>query len=449
MILYLLSIAGGVGLNLTAADRVIIYDPQWNPSKDTQAVDRAFRIGQKHNVVVYRLITCGTVEEIMYRKQVYKQGLMRAIIDIDRTHNTDETLVRYFSAEELRSVFMLSNHRISVTQQQLAELHDSQQRKSYPELDQHIQWLQQLNIFGISDHDLLFTQHELLDNTNIDDSDSQSTIHNTPNNSTRKPRTQNTSTRKQPAQHSTTNNKTSTTTATTYPRTEYVNIAAPRASSAEPAHDIHSFSSASVQQSDSHVSNNHEHSAQHNNIDGDVQSGNDILTQLNESVDQTSFVNPTPIKRNNNITQQYSDSPPPLSQGLSQLTPDQSTDNNNDRNDEHIDTSNSSTNNTTPYKSIRQPILSELHPATPHHTEPAQPRLLHNGEYTFVSNRCYNQVDTEAQQKYNQLQSKLHNSDPDVHGQLNTVLDCIEVCDDDLELHMQALELGTQLFTID
>ena len=58
---------GGVGLTLTGADRVVIYDPAWNPATDAQAVDRVFRIGQKKNVVIYRLITCGTVEEKIYR----------------------------------------------------------------------------------------------------------------------------------------------------------------------------------------------------------------------------------------------------------------------------------------------------------------------------------------------------------------------------------------------
>ncbi len=61
---------GGLGLTLTAADRVVIVDPSWNPAVDNQAVDRAYRIGQTRDVVVYRLITCGTVEEKIYRKQV-------------------------------------------------------------------------------------------------------------------------------------------------------------------------------------------------------------------------------------------------------------------------------------------------------------------------------------------------------------------------------------------
>jgi SNF2 family DNA or RNA helicase len=55
--------AGGTGLNLTAANHVIHYDLWWNPAVETQATNRAFRIGQKMNVQVYRLINKGTIEE--------------------------------------------------------------------------------------------------------------------------------------------------------------------------------------------------------------------------------------------------------------------------------------------------------------------------------------------------------------------------------------------------
>lgn len=54
--------AGGLGINLTAADTVIIYDSDWNPQMDLQAMDRAHRIGQKNMVNVYRLITQDTIE---------------------------------------------------------------------------------------------------------------------------------------------------------------------------------------------------------------------------------------------------------------------------------------------------------------------------------------------------------------------------------------------------
>ncbi|KNA16495.1 hypothetical protein SOVF_088640 isoform A [Spinacia oleracea] len=67
--------AGGLGLNLVSANRVVIFDPNWNPSHDLQAQDRSFRLGQKRHVVVFRLIAAGSLEELVYTRQVYKQQL--------------------------------------------------------------------------------------------------------------------------------------------------------------------------------------------------------------------------------------------------------------------------------------------------------------------------------------------------------------------------------------
>ncbi|XP_074264041.1 switch 2-like [Silene latifolia] len=67
--------AGGLGLNLVSANRVVIFDPSWNPSHDLQAQDRSFRLGQKRHVVVFRLIAAGSLEELVYTRQVYKQQL--------------------------------------------------------------------------------------------------------------------------------------------------------------------------------------------------------------------------------------------------------------------------------------------------------------------------------------------------------------------------------------
>ena len=65
--------AGGVGLNITSANKVVIVDPHWNPSYDLQAQDRAYRIGQTRDVDVFRLISAGTIDEIVYARQIYKQ----------------------------------------------------------------------------------------------------------------------------------------------------------------------------------------------------------------------------------------------------------------------------------------------------------------------------------------------------------------------------------------
>lgn len=151
-IFLLTSQVGGLGLTLTAADRVIVVDPAWNPSVDSQSVDRAYRIGQKRDVVVYRLISCGTVEDKIYRKQVFKGGL-------SRTGTEDGEQFRYFSAAELRDMFRLDPMEAveSATQKQLHALH-AHQRQSTPELEAHLKFLQTLDGFaGVSDHDLLYS----------------------------------------------------------------------------------------------------------------------------------------------------------------------------------------------------------------------------------------------------------------------------------------------------
>ncbi len=75
--------AGGFGINLTAADYVILLDPWWNPAVEAQAIDRAHRIGRTGHVIAYRLITAGTIEEKMLRLQEHKRGLADSIIRSD------------------------------------------------------------------------------------------------------------------------------------------------------------------------------------------------------------------------------------------------------------------------------------------------------------------------------------------------------------------------------
>jgi hypothetical protein len=80
--LFLISLkAGGTGLNLTAADTVIHYDPWWNPAVENQATDRAHRIGQDKPVFVHRLITQGTIEEKMQGLKARKQALVDGILN--------------------------------------------------------------------------------------------------------------------------------------------------------------------------------------------------------------------------------------------------------------------------------------------------------------------------------------------------------------------------------
>ena len=80
--LFLISLkAGGVGLTLTAADTVILYDPWWNPAVERQAMDRAHRIGQRRAVFVHRLVAEGTVEQAIVALQARKQAMADALFD--------------------------------------------------------------------------------------------------------------------------------------------------------------------------------------------------------------------------------------------------------------------------------------------------------------------------------------------------------------------------------
>ncbi len=80
--LFLISLkAGGVGLNLTAADTVIHYDPWWNPAAEQQATGRAHRIGQKNPVFVYKMIAKGTVEERILEMQEKKSAIIDSVLD--------------------------------------------------------------------------------------------------------------------------------------------------------------------------------------------------------------------------------------------------------------------------------------------------------------------------------------------------------------------------------
>ena len=80
--LFLISLkAGGLGLNLTAADYVIHMDPWWNPAVEDQAADRAHRIGQTRPVTVYRLVTADTIEEKIVRLHQEKRELAHSLLE--------------------------------------------------------------------------------------------------------------------------------------------------------------------------------------------------------------------------------------------------------------------------------------------------------------------------------------------------------------------------------
>lgn len=100
---------GGLGVNLTGADRVIIYDPDWNPSTDIQARERAWRLGQKRDVTVYRLMTAGTIEEKIYHRQIFKQFLTNKILKDPKQRST-------FQMSDLHDLFTLGDETSGPTE---------------------------------------------------------------------------------------------------------------------------------------------------------------------------------------------------------------------------------------------------------------------------------------------------------------------------------------------
>ncbi|KAK3089624.1 hypothetical protein FSP39_005167 [Pinctada imbricata] len=94
--------AGGVGLNLVGASRLLLYDIDWNPANDLQAMARVWRDGQKKKVYIYRLLTTGSIEEKIYQRQISKQGLSGAVMD------SKEKCDVQFSKEDLKDLFSLN-----------------------------------------------------------------------------------------------------------------------------------------------------------------------------------------------------------------------------------------------------------------------------------------------------------------------------------------------------
>jgi len=134
---------GGVGLTLTGADRAVIYDPSWNPAEDSQAVDRCYRIGQKREVIVYRFITAGTIEEKMYEKQVFKDGIRRTVTAADATE-------RHYSETELHQLFELMPEGICKTLDKATKMNQDDTIIQKEDISLHEK------VVGISFHDVFY-----------------------------------------------------------------------------------------------------------------------------------------------------------------------------------------------------------------------------------------------------------------------------------------------------
>eukprot|EP00929_Paragymnodinium_shiwhaense_P072878 TRINITY_DN369_c0_g3_i1.p1 TRINITY_DN369_c0_g3~~TRINITY_DN369_c0_g3_i1.p1 ORF type:complete len:967 (+),score=347.31 TRINITY_DN369_c0_g3_i1:99-2999(+) len=154
------TLVGGVGLTITGADRVILVDPAWNPAMDAQAIDRVHRLGQTKDVVVYRLIGAGSIEDKMFRLQVFKRSLAKTVME-------QEQQLRFFSHKELKSLFEAPSQAAS-TQTLMAEQLGTEALEHEDLLQlvasdvggtddaQALAFWQSSDVLGFSDYDKLF-----------------------------------------------------------------------------------------------------------------------------------------------------------------------------------------------------------------------------------------------------------------------------------------------------
>ena len=94
--------AGACGLNLVGASKMIMFEPDWNPKNDAQVMGRVWRIGQTKPVQIYRLFICGSIEEVMLRRQLKKEGVGDNMVD-------DEEDNAKISKDELKEIFNFKN----------------------------------------------------------------------------------------------------------------------------------------------------------------------------------------------------------------------------------------------------------------------------------------------------------------------------------------------------
>lgn len=98
-------------MNLIGANRLVMFDPDWNPANDEQAMARVWRDGQTKPCFIYRLIATGTIEEKIFQRQTHKKALSNAVVD----NNENVDVERHFTQDDLRDLFSLDEKTISDT----------------------------------------------------------------------------------------------------------------------------------------------------------------------------------------------------------------------------------------------------------------------------------------------------------------------------------------------
>lgn len=112
-IFMLSSKAGGCGLNIIGANRLIMFEPDWNPANDGQAMARVWRDGQKKTCFIYRFVNTGTIDEKIFQRQAHKKALSSCVVD------GQQDVDRHFSVSELRELFRLNKKVICETHDKL------------------------------------------------------------------------------------------------------------------------------------------------------------------------------------------------------------------------------------------------------------------------------------------------------------------------------------------
>lgn len=96
-------------MNLIGANRLVMFDPDWNPANDDQAMARVWRDGQMKSCFIYRLLSTGTIEEKIFQRQAHKKALSSCVVD------NEDDVERHFSLADLRDLFKLEEQTNSDT----------------------------------------------------------------------------------------------------------------------------------------------------------------------------------------------------------------------------------------------------------------------------------------------------------------------------------------------
>ncbi|KYQ92395.1 SNF2-related domain-containing protein [Tieghemostelium lacteum] len=147
--------AGGVGINLIGGNHIVLFDPDWNPAIDQQAMARVWREGQTKPVQIYRLISTGTIEEKIYQRQLMKESISNSIVD--KVHNEKKS----FSQEELRDLFSYNSftkcetHDLLQCQCNALSSNSTTKRTSNTSNNNSLDLLKQIDHLDSWDHNLI------------------------------------------------------------------------------------------------------------------------------------------------------------------------------------------------------------------------------------------------------------------------------------------------------